>query len=426
MTHIAIAVGVAEATGKGVGVGAGAGAGAVAEVEAEAVADADADAETRLGNAYGDCENHINGDIVFAVRQYWLMTGDADWLEQTAWPLVSGIANFWASKAKPQPKAKAKARLNASGSGSGSGIEYVIHNVMPPDEYHQRVNNSAYTNTVASIALLFAADVAAILQRTERTEGLVDQQSKDNTNNKNNKNNNATFWREVGSQMFVPYDAAVDYHPEYDGYAQGTTIKQGDVILMGFPLEAKMAPATRANDLQQYAAVTSNGGPAMTWAMFAVGYLDTGKLDLAYSNFKRGYANVRPPFNVWTETPTGGAVNFLTGAGGFLQSVIFGYAGLRIRGTPALGLVLDPPPPPGATEAGAATGFNLHGVDYLSNALRIEVTADEMTVMLLSASATAKSLILVDGNTGKTIAELGGRSVVKVKRTLTYIRAKGQ
>jgi len=31
-----------------------------------------------------------------------------------------------------------------------------------------------------------------------------------------------------------------------------------------------------------------------------------------------------------SETPTNNAVNFLTGAGGFLQQVIFGYTGLRL------------------------------------------------------------------------------------------------
>ena len=34
---------------------------------------------------------------------------------------------------------------------------------------------------------------------------------------------------------------------------------------------------------------------------------------------------------MWTEVSNGvGAVNFLTGAGGFLQALLFGYAGLRI------------------------------------------------------------------------------------------------
>jgi protein-glucosylgalactosylhydroxylysine glucosidase len=40
--------------------------------------------------------------------------------------------------------------------------------------------------------------------------------------------------------------------------------------------------------------------------------------------------HVRPPFYALAETPRNDAVNFLTGAGGFLQQVIYGYTGLRI------------------------------------------------------------------------------------------------
>ena len=77
--------------------------------------------------------------------------------------------------------------------------------------------------------------------------------------------------------------------------------------------------------------------------MFAVGYIELGPQFAAQaaSNFNRSFANaqvtwrglaccsmlfvalllypVQPPFDVWTETPTGGTPNFLTGAGGFLQ-----------------------------------------------------------------------------------------------------------
>ena len=38
---------------------------------------------------------------------------------------------------------------------------------------------------------------------------------------------------------------------------------------------------------------------------------------------------LKGPFLMLSETPTNNAVNFVTGAGGFLQQVIFGYTGLR-------------------------------------------------------------------------------------------------
>ncbi|CAF5200667.1 unnamed protein product, partial [Rotaria magnacalcarata] len=35
---------------------------------------------------------------------------------------------------------------------------------------------------------------------------------------------------------------------------------------------------------------------------------------------------------VWTETQSGiGAVNFITGVGGFLQAILFGYGGIRLK-----------------------------------------------------------------------------------------------
>ena len=44
----------------------------------------------------------------------------------------------------------------------------------------------------------------------------------------------------------------------------------------------------------------------------------SGNFSNAVHFYKRGFANVQLPFNVWRETPGGGAVNFITGAGGFL------------------------------------------------------------------------------------------------------------
>merc|ERR1711972_139911 len=91
-----------------------------------------------------------------------------------------------------------------------------------------------------------------------------------------------------------------------------------------------MSATVRKADLEYYAPRTDENGPAMTWAMHAVGYMELGDAALAASNFNRSFANAQSPFLVWTETPTGGAVNFLTGAGGFLQGALFGLTGMRI------------------------------------------------------------------------------------------------
>jgi hypothetical protein len=171
-----------------------------------------------------------------------------------------------------------------------------------------------------------------------------------------------------------------------------------------------------------------------TRAMFAVGYMDIGKYDAAYSNFVRGYANVQPPFMVWRETPTGGAVNFLTGAGGFVQSVLFGYGGVRLptsaasaSGSSSAGLQINPPPPPAALKLGNASAFTMHGLDYLGNSLRVRVTDALLQLEVLGTSARRHaqppaSLHVVDAH-GKVLGDLSTGKQVEVRRQPVFICA---
>ena len=147
---------------------------------------------------------------------------------------------------------------------------------------------------------------------------------------------NTSRWLDVSNRISLVYDADADYHPEYANY-KGKTVKQADVVLLPFPLLMPMNASTRLNDLNFYENRTDPSGPAMTWAMFAIGHWDVGDVDAAQALFNRSFANVQQPFGVWTETPTGGATNFITGAGGFLQAVINGLGGVRLSSASAGG-----------------------------------------------------------------------------------------
>ena len=61
---------------------------------------------------------------------------------------------------------------------------------------------------------------------------------------------------------------------QYSGYQPGTAIKQADAVLLGFPLSLPMSRSTRANDLRMYAGSVRESGPAMTWAMHAIGQVE--------------------------------------------------------------------------------------------------------------------------------------------------------
>ena len=82
-------------------------------------------------------------------------------------------------------------------------------------------------------------------------------------------------------------------------YLDNTTIKQADVILLGFPLMWPMPSEVRRNDLLNYERLTRDDGPAMTWSMHAIGFIELGDFDKAEQLFRRSYETyVRPPFNV--------------------------------------------------------------------------------------------------------------------------------
>jgi hypothetical protein len=146
----------------------------------------------------------------------------------------------------------------------------------------------------------------------------------------------------------------------------------------------------------------------MTWAIFAINWMDvalqpgnawTGNFTQAMHYFNRAYANVQLPFNVWRETPSGGAVNFITGAGGFLQTALFGSSGMRLT---ADGLTFDPPPP--RASGGKATMVGVRAMHYRGSHISRQVRAATVTTMLVSAGPTA--LVLVDA-VGVTPLELG-------------------
>ncbi|PIO29417.1 hypothetical protein AB205_0026500, partial [Aquarana catesbeiana] len=89
---------------------------------------------------YGDQEIHINGDVMMAFKQYYEMTKDLDFFVSSGgWDVVSSIADYWCSRVV----------------WSKEEQNYHIKGVMPPDEYHAGVDNSAYTNAIAQIRYFF-------------------------------------------------------------------------------------------------------------------------------------------------------------------------------------------------------------------------------------------------------------------------------
>jgi len=189
--------------------------------------------------------------------------------------------------------------------------------------------------------------------------------------------------------MFIPINPTNGVHLEYDTY-NGQIIKQADVILLGYPLQYPMSPQLRYNDLIYYQQRTDKNGPAMTYAMETIAWLELGNLANAAQVWSSAWANAHDPFMVWTETPTGGTVNFITGAGGFLQGVLNGYGGIRIREN---ALAFNPQLPP------SVNFVRFREIHYLGNRIQIAYDFADMEIINLG------------GGVGLTYQPIQGSSV---------------
>ena len=286
-------------------------------------------------------EIHISGDVAQAQWQMYRSTHDNEWLESNAYPILYNVSKYWASRVTP--------------NGDGS---YSINNVMCPDEDANGVNNSAYTNAIAKQTFAWTAQAAEILGKQVPAE-----------------------WSKIAKGIVLPYNAAKKFHPEYDGYTNGM-VKQADVVLMGYPLMYPMPDSVMFNDLNWYGNHTRNS-VAMTWAIFTIGYQKIGYFADAAKTFDKTVRQNNPsgPFHTWGEyEQNNGCPNFLTAAGGFLQSVWAGFGGVRLTDD---ALVISKPTP----TSGGATRLTLSKVYYRDSLLTIDITRDAFTVTLLSTGA---------------------------------------
>jgi trehalose/maltose hydrolase-like predicted phosphorylase len=100
--------------------------------------------DTRTGQE----EHHLNADIGFAVWQYWQATGDEAFLLAEGAEMLFELARFWASRAE-----------------RGADGCWHIYRVIGPDEYHEGVDDNAYTNRIAAWLLDRASELAAWLSQ---------------------------------------------------------------------------------------------------------------------------------------------------------------------------------------------------------------------------------------------------------------------
>jgi trehalose/maltose hydrolase-like predicted phosphorylase len=237
----------------------------------------------------GTFEHHITSDIAIAAWNYYRVSGDSQWLESKGYELLKEIAGFWVS------------RVSRNSDGS-----YSIRNVVGANEFAHNVDDNAFTNGSAITCLRFAVQAASVLGKEA-----------------------PPLWKEVADNLAIHRfpDGTTKEHSHYEG----ERIKQADANLLAYPLEIITDHEAILLDLNYYEPKLAEEGPAMSKSVLALLYARLGDTETAYRLFRESYMpNKRPPFGALAETAMSNNPYFVTGAGGLLQTVIFGFGGLHI------------------------------------------------------------------------------------------------
>jgi hypothetical protein len=250
------------------------------------------EATPRFAAQNASSEIHVTGDVALAQWQYYLATGDSAWLARDGFPVIRETADFWLSRATHD---------------SAKGTAH-IENVVSVSEGLIGVTDDAYTNAVARKNLGIAAAASRVLGREPDPR-----------------------WERLAGAIVLPYDSASGFFRTYAGAPDSTL---GDVTpLLAYPLGVPMTEEAKRAQLEQaIRQLLSEGqGAMMGSTLLSVDAAELGDSALVDSLLPVSYReHLMGPFLMLSETPRNAAVYFATGAGGFLQQVIFGYTGLRL------------------------------------------------------------------------------------------------
>jgi len=241
-------------------------------------------------------EIHVNADVAVAQWQYYLATQDRDWLARQGWPVIRGVARFFASRA----------------TYDAARHRYDIPHVTSVSESHNDIPVDTFTNVEAARALEIARAAATALGMTADPR-----------------------WGRIARGLYIPVAASGAHHLPFapEVAAQG----HGPLPLLFLPsLDVRMSQRLLEGDYA-YAVRGTPPGPVARFSMapmpLTVAAAEAGHAAAAGKWLKLYVTGgtLKPPFNVRTETAANEVGPFLTGTGGFLQSLIYGLTGLRLR-----------------------------------------------------------------------------------------------
>jgi trehalose/maltose hydrolase-like predicted phosphorylase len=279
----------------------------------------------------GTLELHITASISLAVWNYWNIAGDDQFMQEFGAEILFSTALFWASRAENHPEHD----------------DYEITNVIGPDEWHEHVNNNAYTNYLARWNLQAALDIYHWLQITAPDKATTLALKLDLTEQR------LKHWQDVVALMRIPQDKDTGLFEQFDGFFKlpllnqdayagrkesyqgllGMTqvqehqiVKQADVLQLITVLDQQFDLKTKRANWDYYYPITDHDyGSSLTPALHAILACELGHIDIAYQLFMKGaFVDLE---NLRGNSPEG-VHNACTGA--VWQALVLGFAGLRL------------------------------------------------------------------------------------------------
>jgi len=280
----------------------------------------------------GDIEIHISSDIAFATWQYWQASHDDEFLINRGAEIILETARFWASRLEWD---------------ANRGV-YSLNDVIGPDEYHEHVDNNAFTNYLARWHLRKALYLISwlLLKDAPRTKKLLDRlQITDMTMNR---------WNEIADLIYCPIDRETGLIEQFDGYFKRKDVdlasmeprsesvqsilgieginatqvlKQPDVMMLMYLLPEEFNSSAEHANFAYYTPRTDlTFGSSLGPSIQAIMATRLGSQEHAYENFIRAA-------RADLEDVRGNAGDGIHGAsaGGLWQAVVFGFAGLRVN-----------------------------------------------------------------------------------------------
>jgi kojibiose phosphorylase len=290
----------------------------------------------------GDSEQHICTDIAYGVCQYWRWTGDDAFMRQYGAEIVLDTAVFWGSRVEAR------------------NDRYEISQQIGPDEYHENIDNSVFTNRMVVWHLQTALDTLDWLK-----EGAPDDATR-LTDSLKLSAERLGHWRDIIQKMYIPFDQERRIHVQFPGFfdmeyipvphyeprtmsvqailghkrsIQTQVIKQADVVMLMALLGDALGPRdVLLNNWNTYYPRCDQGS-SLSPAIHAWVAAWLGLDDLADHLFEHAAG-------IDLNDNKGNVRDGIHGAacGGLWQALVFGFCGLRVDADK--GLVVEPRLPP--------------------------------------------------------------------------------